>query len=74
MFFGSYCHSSGLWEDDAVLNSSVSYTKENPTGDGEFDRCIPLSTYTTEKFIPAIMLHMSIDISKPRNIMMQGSL
>lgn len=56
--------SSGLWEENAVLNSSVSHTKGNSTGDGEFDRYILLSDYTTEKFIPAMMLHMSIDLAE----------
>lgn len=65
--------SSGLWEENVVLNSSVSHTKGNSTGDGEFDRGIALSAYTTEKFIPTVMLHMSIDPAESRTIMMQKS-
>lgn len=65
--------SSGLWEENAVLNSSERHTKGNSAGDGEFDRCIPLSAYTTEKFIPALMPHMSIDPAESRTIMMQKS-
>lgn len=46
--------------------------QKESTRDGEFDRCISLSAYTTEKFIPAIMLHMSIDLAKSRTIVMQS--
>lgn len=46
--------------------------QKESTEDGEFDRCIPLSAYTTEKFTSAIMLHMSIDLAESRTIVMQS--
>lgn len=52
---------------------SMCCMKATSTGDEEFDKCIPLFAYTTEKFIPVVMLNMPADPLESQTIITKKS-